>query len=61
MEMSPKEEKDFKVERAKYELTAELYRIIMNFKSVEEPDIKLKDKDVCSVLANMLSRQLNKK
>lgn len=59
--MSPKEEKVLKVERAKYELSAELYKTIMNFKSVEEPDIKLKDKDVCSVLANILSRQLNKK
>lgn len=58
--MSPKEEKEFKVKRVKYELTAELYKTIMNFKSVEEPGIKLKDKDIQSVLADMLSRQLNK-
>ena len=55
--MANNEIDDLKRQRAKWELKIKLLKLIGEYKSNEEPDIKLTKDDVINVLSSMIARK----
>lgn len=50
-----------KQNRVRWELSVDILKVIQDFKSVTEPECKLRDKDIDVVLSTLLNRRLELK